>query len=168
MTVLIHTQEDFAKMRAAGKLAASVLDFIGDFVREGVATDELNRLCHEKIVSAGAIPAPLNYKGFPKSICTSVNHCICHGVPDDTKLKDGDIINVDVTVLKDGYHGDTSTMYFVGEVSEMIFYLNILRKVFNHFIFQNMLKIKSWQIPFDIWLPQIDKNGTDILMFEFN
>lgn len=117
MTVTIHTAEDFIKMRAAGKLAAEILDFITPYVKPGIATEELNQLCHDKIVAAGAIPAPLNYRGFPKSICTSVNHVVCHGIPGDKILKNGDIINIDVTVILDGWHGDTSRMYYVGEPS---------------------------------------------------
>ena len=105
-------------MRVAGRLAAEVLDMIEPHVRAGVTTDELNAVCHEYIVvEQQAIPAPLNYWGFPKSICTSVNHVICHGIPSDRKLKNGDIINIDVTVIKDGFHGDTSRMFFVGEPS---------------------------------------------------
>src|SRR4051812_5249167 len=113
--IKIHTAEAYAGMRAAGTLAAQVLDYITDHVRPGVTTDALNTLCHEFIVGHGAIPAPLNYKGFPKSICTSVNHVVCHGIPDDKKLKDGDIVNIDVTVILDGWYGDTSRMYWVGE-----------------------------------------------------
>ena len=105
-------------MRIAGRLAAEVLDMVEPHVRAGVTTDELDALCHEHIVvRQQAIPAPLNYRGFPKSICTSVNHVICHGIPSNKKLKNGDIINVDVTVIKDGFHGDTSRMFFVGEPS---------------------------------------------------
>ncbi len=117
MTVTIHTQEDFVKMRAAGRLAAEILDFITNYVAIDVTTDYLNELCHNKIVESGAIPAPLNYKGFPKSICTSINHVICHGIPCDKKLKDGDILNIDVTVILDGWFGDSSRMYYVGEPS---------------------------------------------------
>ena len=116
MTVKIHTKADFEKMRASGKLAAQTLDFITEHVKPGVTTDALNKLCHDFIVSHGAIPAPLNYKGFPKSICTSVNHVICHGIPSEKKLKNGDIINIDVTVIVDGWHGDTSRMFYVGDV----------------------------------------------------
>ncbi len=116
MTVSLKTDEEIAKMRVAGKLAADVLMMIGDFVKAGVTTEELNRICHDYIVNVQqAIPAPLNYRGFPKSICTSVNHVVCHGIPTDKKvLKSGDIINIDVTVIKDGYHGDTSKMFTVG------------------------------------------------------
>jgi methionyl aminopeptidase len=115
MEITIHKPEDFEAMRKAGKLAAEVLDHIADFVKPGVTTDELNTICHNIIVERGAIPAPLNYKGFPKSICTSVNHVVCHGIPDDKKLKNGDFLNIDVTVIVDGWYGDTSRMYFVGE-----------------------------------------------------
>jgi methionyl aminopeptidase len=119
MTVSLKTDEEIAKMRVAGKLAADVLMMIGDHVKAGVTTEELDRICHDYIVNVQhAIPAPLNYRGFPKSICTSVNHVVCHGIPSDKKvLKNGDIINIDVTVIKDGYHGDTSKMFIVGEGS---------------------------------------------------
>lgn len=119
MSVSLKTDEEIAKMRVAGKLAADVLMMIGDFVKAGVTTEELDRRCHDYIVNVQqAIPAPLNYRGFPKSICTSVNHVVCHGIPTDKKvLKNGDIINIDVTVIKDGYHGDTSKMFTVGEGS---------------------------------------------------
>ncbi|PIR31535.1 MAG: type I methionyl aminopeptidase [Alphaproteobacteria bacterium CG11_big_fil_rev_8_21_14_0_20_44_7] len=113
--IRIHTPEEFAKMRVAGKLAAETLDMIGEYVTEGITTAELDRMCHEFILANNAIPAPLGYRGYPKSICTSVNHVVCHGIPDETKLKDGDIINIDVTVIVDGWHGDTSRMYFVGK-----------------------------------------------------
>lgn len=115
--ITIHKPEDFIKMRASGKLAAQVLDFITDYVKPGITTLELNDLCHEMIVKNNAIPAPLNYRGFPKSICTSVNHVVCHGIPDNKKLKDGDIVNIDVTVIVDGWYGDTSRMYLVGKPS---------------------------------------------------
>ncbi|RTE86992.1 MULTISPECIES: type I methionyl aminopeptidase [Gammaproteobacteria] len=117
MAIKIKTAEEIEKMRVAGRLAASVLEMIGEHVKAGVTTDELNQICHDYIVAHDAYPAPLNYHGFPKSICTSVNHCVCHGIPNDKKLKDGDIINIDVTVKKDGYHGDTSKMFIVGEGS---------------------------------------------------
>lgn len=104
-------------MRKAGRLAAEVLDMIGEHVKPGITTSELNDLCHAMIVGAGAVPAPLNYRGFPKSICTSVNHVVCHGIPGDLRLKDGDIVNIDVTVIVDGWHGDTSRMYFAGKPS---------------------------------------------------
>jgi len=107
MTVTIKTDQEIEKMRIAGKLASEVLDMIEEHVKVGVTTDELDRICHDYIVNEQkAIPAPLNYRGFPKSICTSVNHVICHGIPGEKKLKKGDIINIDVTVIKDEYHGD--------------------------------------------------------------
>lgn len=117
--ITIHDNPaEWAGMRAAGKLGAEVLDFITPHVQPGVTTGELNRLCHEFIVKHGAIPAPLNYKGYPKSICTSVNDVICHGIPSDTQvLKSGDVVNLDVTVIVDGWHGDTSRMFGVGEIS---------------------------------------------------
>lgn len=116
---LIKTHDDIAGMRVAGKLAAEVLDMIEPYVVAGVSTGKLDQICHDYIVNEqNAIPACLNYRGFPKSICTSVNHVVCHGIPSDEKiLKDGDIINIDVTVIKDGYHGDTSKMYYIGEPS---------------------------------------------------
>ncbi len=113
--VIIHKPEDYEGMRRAGKLAAETLDFITPYIDVGVSTEYLNTLCHNFILDAKAIPAPLNYKGFPKSICTSVNHVICHGIPNDKKLAKGDIINIDVTVIVDGWHGDTSRMFYVGE-----------------------------------------------------
>jgi methionyl aminopeptidase len=103
-------------MRRAGRLAAETLDMIGPHVRVGVSTGELDRICHDYIVARGAIPAPLGYRGFPKSICTSVNHVVCHGIPGDKRLVDGDILNIDVTVILDGWHGDTSRMFHVGDV----------------------------------------------------
>lgn len=118
MTVSIKNEEQQDKMRAAGRLAADVLDMVGDYVKPGVTTEELDRICHEYITDVqGAIPAPLNYRGFPKSICTSVNHVVCHGIPGAKKLKSGDTVNIDVTVIKDGFHGDTSRMFFVGKPS---------------------------------------------------
>jgi methionyl aminopeptidase len=113
--VVIHGEEGFAAMRKAGKLAAEVLDYIVDFIEPGVTTNYLNDLCHKMTIERGAVSAPLGYKGFPKSICTSVNHVVCHGIPNDNKLKNGDIVNIDVTVKVDGWHGDSSRMCFVGE-----------------------------------------------------
>ncbi|WP_279626345.1 type I methionyl aminopeptidase [Azotobacter beijerinckii] len=119
MTVTIKTPEEIEKMRVAGRLAAEVLEMIGEHVKPGVTTEELDRLCHDYIVDVQrAIPAPLNYKGFPKSICSSVNHVVCHGIPNDKPLRDGDIVNLDITVIKDGYHGDTSMMFLVGNVPD--------------------------------------------------
>jgi methionyl aminopeptidase len=119
MSIIIKSPSEIEKMRVAGKLAAQVLEMIEPYVVPGVTTDELDRLCHNYIVDVQkAIPAPLNYHGFPKSICTSVNQTVCHGIPNDKKLKSGDIVNIDITVIKDGYHGDTSKMFCLGEVSQ--------------------------------------------------
>jgi methionyl aminopeptidase len=116
MTVTIKTPEQQDKMRVAGRLASEVLDMIGDYVKPGVTTEELDRICHDFITQQQeAIPAPLNYRGFPKSICTSVNHVVCHGIPGAKTLKSGDALNIDITVIKDGFHGDTSRMFFVGK-----------------------------------------------------
>ena len=118
MAISIKSQEDIDKMIIAGKLAAEVLTMIAPYVQVGVTTDELNTICHSYIVNEQqAIPAPLDYHGFPKSICTSVNHQVCHGIPSKKKLKDGDIINIDITVIKNGFHGDTSKMFIVGKGS---------------------------------------------------
>ncbi len=118
MSVPIKSANEIAKMRVAGRLAAEVLEMIESHVRPGVTTDELDRICHDFIVDEQhAIPAPLDYRGFPKSICTSVNHQVCHGIPGNKRLKNGDIVNIDVTVIKDGYHGDTSKMFVVGDAS---------------------------------------------------
>ncbi|MCB1922248.1 MAG: type I methionyl aminopeptidase [Gammaproteobacteria bacterium] len=118
MPVIIKTPDEIDKMRTAGRLAAEVLEMIGEHVRPGITTEELDRICHDYIVDTQrAIPAPLNYRGFPKSICTSVNHQVCHGIPGNKVLKDGDIVNIDVTVIKDGFHGDTSKMFFIGKPS---------------------------------------------------
>ena len=118
MPVTFKTPEEIEKMRVAGRLAAEVLEMIEEHVQPGVTTEELDQICHDYIVNVqNAYPAPLNYRGFPKSICTSVNHVVCHGIPGPKQLKKGDIINIDITVKKDGYHGDTSKMFFVGEPS---------------------------------------------------
>lgn len=115
MSITLKTSEEIEKMRVAGRLAAEVLDMIGPHVQEGVTTEELDRICHDHIVNVQrAIPAPLNYRGFPKSICTSINYVVCHGIPGPKKLKKGDVLNIDITVIKDGYHGDTSRMFQVG------------------------------------------------------
>lgn len=118
MPVIIKTPEEVEKMRIAGRLAAEVLEMLDEHVKVGVTTEALNTIAHRYITKVqDAVPAPLNYHGFPKSICTSINHVVCHGIPDDKPLKKGDIINVDITVIKDGWHGDTSKMYFIGEVA---------------------------------------------------
>lgn len=119
MAISIKTPEQVASMRVAGRLAADVLRMIEPYIQPGVSTGELDDICHKYIVEEQqAVPAPLNYHGFPKSICTSVNHQVCHGIPaDKKKLKDGDIVNVDITVIKNGFHGDTSKMYCVGKPS---------------------------------------------------
>jgi methionyl aminopeptidase len=123
MSISIKTPQEIEKMRIAGRLAGEVLDYIGPFVKAGVTTDELDKLCHDYMVDVqDCIPAPLNYapgghKPYPKSICSSINHQVCHGIPSDKKLKNGDIVNLDVTTIKHGYHGDSSRMYYVGEPS---------------------------------------------------
>ncbi len=123
MGIVIKTQEDIEKMRVAGRLASEVLDFIEPHVKAGISTGELDRLCHDYMVhEQGCIPAPLNYapsgyKPYPKSICTSINHQVCHGMPGDRVLKNGDIVNIDITTIKDGWHGDTSRMFLIGETS---------------------------------------------------
>ncbi len=115
--IRVHGPEDFEGMRRAGRLAAETLDFITPHVEVGASTGELDRLCHEYILDHGAVPAPLGYRGFPKSICTSVNHVVCHGIPGEKRLHEGDILNIDVTVILDDWHGDTSRMFFMGDVS---------------------------------------------------
>jgi methionyl aminopeptidase len=139
-TITIKTADEIAKMRVAGKLAANVLDMIAEHVKPGITTDQLDKICHDYIVNVQqAIPAPLNYgtPPFPKSICTSLNHVVCHGIPGEKKLKSGDALNIDITVIKDGYHGDTSKMFHVGEptiagkrlshITQQCLYLGILQ-----------------------------------------
>ncbi|MDX1923652.1 MAG: type I methionyl aminopeptidase [Rickettsiaceae bacterium] len=133
MGITIHNSLDAEKMRRAGRLASQTLDFITDYIKEGTTTNELNDLCHNFIVKNGGIPAPLNYRGFPKSICTSINHVVCHGIPNDKPLKGGDIINIDVTVILDEFHGDTSRMYFVSDVG-------IKQKRLTQVTFDSMMK----------------------------
>ena len=117
MSVIVKTPEEIEKMRVAGRLAAEVLEMIAPQVVAGVTTEELDRICHEHIVNVQqAIPAPLGYRGYPKSICTSINHVVCHGIPSDKRLQSGDIVNIDVTVILDGWYGDTSRMFFAGDV----------------------------------------------------
>jgi len=118
MAIAIKSQDEIEKMRVAGRLAAEVLDMISSHVKAGITTNELDKICHDYIVNTQkAIPAPLNYHGFPKSICTSINNVVCHGIPGEKKLKKGDIVNIDITVIKDGYHGDTSKMFVIGKSS---------------------------------------------------
>jgi methionyl aminopeptidase len=113
-SIAIHTKDDFIGMRKAGAIAAEVLDYITDYVKPGVTTESLDKLCHDFMINKGVVPAPLNYRGYPKSICTSINHVVCHGIPSDKKLNDGDIMNIDITVIANGYYGDSSRMYIVG------------------------------------------------------
>jgi methionyl aminopeptidase len=113
----VHGADAFEGMRRAGRLAAETLDFIVPHVVPGTATETLDKLCHDYIAERGAIPAPLGYRGYPKSICTSINHVVCHGIPSDKRLREGDILNIDVTVILEGWHGDTSRMFFVGPVN---------------------------------------------------
>jgi methionyl aminopeptidase len=115
--ITIHPKEDFVGMRAAGRLAAECLDMITPHVRPGVTTGKLDALCHDFITAHGALPAPLNYRGFPKSTCISINHVVCHGIPGERRLADGDVLNIDVTVILNGWHGDTSRMYVAGQPS---------------------------------------------------
>ncbi|KAI6700011.1 hypothetical protein NL676_014335 [Syzygium grande] len=114
----VHDEKGIECMKASGKLAAQVLEFAGTLVKPGIRTDEIDQAVHQMIIDNGAYPSPLGYGGFPKSVCTSVNECICHGIPDSRELEDGDIINIDVTVYLDGHHGDTSATFFCGEVDE--------------------------------------------------
>ncbi len=115
--ITIHRPEDFSGMRAAGRLAAETLDMIAPHVRPGVTTGTLDRLCHDFIAAHGAVPAPLNYRGFPKSTCISINHVVCHGIPGDRRLEPGDVLNIDITVVLDGWHGDSSRMFCSGPPS---------------------------------------------------
>lgn len=113
--IKLHDDDAFEGMRRAGQLAARTLDFITPHVKPGASTDELDQLCHDFILDHGGVPAPLNYRGFPKSICTSINHVVCHGIPNERRLKDGDVLNIDVTAIVDGWHGDTSRMFYAGK-----------------------------------------------------
>ncbi len=130
--IKIYKKECFDGMRKAGKLAAQTLDYITPFVKIGVTTQKLNDLCHEFICDHGAIPAPLNYKGFPKSICTSINEVICHGIPEKRNLKNGDILNIDVTVILDGWYGDTSRMFPLGKIPKHA--ENLIRTTYEAFM----------------------------------
>jgi len=115
--ITLYGPENFAGLRAAGQLAAATLDMIGPHVRPGITTAQLDRLCHDFMIDAGSTPATLNYRGYPKSICTSINHVVCHGIPGERRLIEGDMLNIDVTVILDGWHGDTSRMYVAGQAS---------------------------------------------------
>ena len=141
MSIIIKNEVEIEKMRIAGRLAADVLDMIAPHVVVGVTTNQLNDICHNYIVDVQqAIPSPLDYRGFPKSICTSVNHQVCHGIPSEKKLKSGDIINIDITVLKDGFHGDTSMMFLVGKVSP---HAQRLCKITHEALFLGIEQIKA-------------------------
>ena len=118
LSITLHDEEAFVSMRKAGTLAAKILDNLFDYIKPGISTEDINSFCHEMIIKNKAIPAPLNYRGFPKSVCTSVNHVVCHGIPNESKiLKNGDIVNVDVTVIVDGWHGDSSRMFSAGKIN---------------------------------------------------
>ena len=118
-SIPIHKDSDFEGMRKAGKLTSYILDQLEDLIKPGITTNEINDFCHKLIIKNNAIPAPLNYKGFPKSVCTSVNHVVCHGIPSDKKiLNSGDIINVDITVILDGWYGDSSRMFVAGKINK--------------------------------------------------
>ena len=141
MSITIKSPLEIEKMRIAGRLAAEVLEMIEPYVVAGITTDELNKICHDYIVDVQqAIPAPLNYHGFPKSICTSINQTVCHGIPSDKKLKEGDIVNIDITVIKDEYHGDTSKMFCIGEVSQ---HANRLVKITEEAMYLGIRQVKA-------------------------
>ncbi len=141
MSIIIKTEIEIEKMRIAGRLAADVLDMIAPHVTAGITTNYLNDLCHDYIVNVQqAIPAPLDYRGFPKSICTSINHQVCHGIPSDKKLKSGDILNIDITVQKEGFHGDTSMMFFIGNVPQ---HAQRLCKITHEALFLGIEQIKA-------------------------
>ncbi len=151
MNIVIKTEEQIEKLRVAGKLAAEVLEMIGAYVVPGVTTDELNSICHDYIVNTqNAIPAPLNYHGFPKSVCISVNHVVCHGIPSNKKLKKGDIVNIDVTVIKDGMHGDTSKMYFVGGENKASVLAKRLVDITQACLYKGVQKVKPGNTFLDI------------------
>nr|GMD55255.1 methionine aminopeptidase 1D, chloroplastic/mitochondrial [Ipomoea batatas] len=133
----VHDKKGIERMRASGRLAAQVLQYAGTLVKPGITTDEIDQAVHQMIIDNGAYPSPLGYGGFPKSVCTSVNECICHGIPDSRPLEDGDIINIDVTVYLNGYHGDTSATFFVGDVDEEarnLVQINIIMALYNNLL----------------------------------
>lgn len=169
MTVSIKSPQEIEKMRVAGRLGAEVLDYIEPFVKSGVTTEELDRLCHDYMVNVQkTIPAPLNYappghRPYPKSICTSINHQICHGVPGDKILKNGDILNIDITVIKDGYHGDTSRMFCVGEVAP---HARRLCEITHECMWQGILQVKPGNRLGDIGAAiqkHAEKNGYSVV-----
>ncbi len=140
MNITIKSAAEIEKMRTVCRLAAEVLDMIAPHVKAGIATIELNRICHEYITKVQhAIPAPLNYRGFPKSICTSINHVVCHGIPGKEKLKNGDILNIDITIIKDGYFGDTSKMFIIGQATALA---NRLVKVAQECLYLGIKEVK--------------------------
>jgi methionyl aminopeptidase len=151
MNIFIKTNEQIKEMRIAGKLAAEVLDMIGSYIVPGMSTEQINTMCHDYIVDVQkAIPAPLNYRGFPKSVCTSVNHVVCHGIPSEKKLKKGDIVNVDVTVIKNGFHGDTSKMYFVGGKSSASIIARRLVNITRECLYKGIDQVKPGNTFLDI------------------
>ena len=162
-SILKHSKKDFLKMHKAGKLAAEVLDYINDFIEPDITTNYLNDLCHQFILENNAIPAPLNYKGFPKSTCISVNHVVCHGIPGDKVLKDGDILNIDVTVILDGWYGDTSRMFYVGKPSARA---KILTKITYECLMVGIEKVKPGETLGDVGFAiqsHAEKNGFSVV-----
>lgn len=148
MSIILKTPQEIEKMRVAGRLAADVLEMLAPFVKPGVTTEELNQKAHDYMTQVqGTIPATLNYHGFPKSICTSINQVVCHGIPGDKKLKKGDIINIDVTVIKDGFHGDTSMMFEVGEVAP---FASRLCRVAHECLWKGIQQVKPKATLYDI------------------
>ncbi len=162
-SILKHSKKDFLKMHNAGKLAAEVLDYINDFIEPDITTNYLNDLCHQFILENNAIPAPLNYKGFPKSTCISVNHVVCHGIPGDKILKDGDILNIDVTVILDGWYGDTSRMFYVGKPSARA---KILTKITYECLMIGIERVKPGETLGDVGFAiqsHAEKNGFSVV-----
>lgn len=161
--ILIKTEEQVAGIRAAGKLTAEILDLVAERIRAGITTNEINDWVHEETIARGAIPAPLGYRGFPKSVCTSLNEEICHGIPSDTVLKEGDIINVDVTTILNGYYGDSNRMFLIGEVSEPA--RNLVR-VARECLYRGIAMVKSGSRFGDIgWVIQdhAERNGFSVV-----
>ena len=158
----LHGPAEFEAMRKAGRLAAETLDFIVDYVEPGVTTEALDDLCHEFITARGAVPAPLGYRGYPKSTCISINHEVCHGIPNEKKLRDGDIANIDVTVILDGWHGDSSRMYPVGNIrvkqQKLIDGLSIVGLI------QQPIKLCSGGSKATYYLALAERTGFDLLL----